>query len=291
MPSPYGSDHLWGAFEVIEGISQDVIITQGGTDTTFEADPGELLYAYLGTQVGLTSPAESLTIAYNYLNALVGGGSFTFAYSAPVNSPNSPVGGLAVTSPSAKTLRLDLMHESWRPLFGVLPSDFATTMGDGFVSPYSLGYQTVIPKHAQSKLRDEIHEQYRAGRGRRRTQVRYGTEVIRDLIYPETPAALVRATRAKEHDCWAAYAGLGSGDVNPTLQSVWDSWSKNHKGIIVHNDGLMSLDVGTHDFEIVHLGEDAMDRFSDMWTNIDPAGEFYDLNIPTVILRSFYEHD
>jgi hypothetical protein len=289
MPSPYGIDRFIGAFEIIEGTNESVFVESGGSVTEYQVDP-QWLYPYLGPVVGLTNPVKQLSTVYTLINSLPGISPFTFGNVAPTNSPQSLTGGLSASS-AGSILRLDLMHESWRPCFGVLPGDLATTVVDGFVSPYSLGYQTVFPKRAAAKLPDVRHEQYRAGRGRRRTQVRFGSEFTREAVYHNVPAGLVRATRAAEHACWAEYAGLGLGDVNPNFANVWSSWSQNVPGIIVHNEGFMDSQVATHPFEIVLLGDSAMDQFSSLWPEIDEGGEFYDITLPLIILRSFYEHD
>lgn len=286
MGSPYGLDRLFGSIPIITGVNDDLIVDTGSGDQTFQM-PALDYYAYAGGPplVG----GVSLPSIYIEMLPVVGAG-FTVSFATPTVSTTSPVGGVTV---DGITIRLSQMHPSWRPLFGVLESD-TTTDVTGLVSPwtspYSVGYQTVMPRHAVTKLADVVHEQYRSGNPNARYQYRWGTEETRTLVYDCVPAALVRSTRAGEAQAWADAAGLALGDVNPTWASVWESASRGLPMIVVHNEGDQDLGVLTHPYEVVRLAPEQQDRFSATWVELDEAGEFYTLSLPVDILTSTYSH-
>lgn len=289
MTDFFGADRKIGAFRVFKGVNDTIWYNPGGgsPDTSVTIEPGDY-WAYTGSTVGFTATsAVLLRQIYSAISTAIGS-----VVNIDINNTIlSPTGGVSVFMSSGVTILLSLMHESWRPLFGVLPNDFVTNITDGFESTYSMGTHVVIGGCTRSKFYDEEHEQYHAGDPVCEYSYRWGTKKKRHMIYNEVPSGLVRETRASESDQWAAYAGLAPGDTNTHWKGVWDSWSRGSYGIIVHNDGHLDFDVDTHeDWEIVRLARGNRARFTSTLPDVELRGEFYTLDYTLDILRSEYNH-
>lgn len=292
MSRVFGLDRLFGVFEVIEGVNDTLRVYNpaGGGSTTSVLLPAGDYYLTLD-ETALISPVVLLKSIYQRINTAIGQ-TLVWAYATPTESQLGATGGIKLVSATGDVeLRVNEMHNSWRPVFGLKPIGAIPSIGAGYVSPYELGHQVVFNRPALSKWADYQHEQYRAGRGRESYQYRWATDQIRRLVYSRVPAAQVRSSRAKEQAGWADGAGRRLGDTNASWEAVWGAWSKGKYGIILHDEGFQNLTITTSPHEIVLLSHEQRDLFSSTWTTIVNRQELYKLEIEVDVLKANnYEH-
>lgn len=291
--SVFGLDRLFGSFEVIAGLNDTVRLYNpagGGGVLSYTMPPGD--YYLTLDETALISPVVLFKSIYQRINAAVGQ-TLVWAYATPTESQLGATGGIRLVSATGDVeLRVNEMHASWRPVFGLKPIGAIPSIGAGFISPYELGHQVVFNRPALSKFRDIQHEQYRTGRGRESYQYRWATDTVRRLVYSRIPAAQVRASRASEQAGWADAAGRRLGDTNASWQAVWQAWSQGKPGVILHDVGFQNLSVTSSPHEIVLLSQEQRDVFSSTWTSITPRQELYRLELEVEVLdANNYEHD
>jgi hypothetical protein len=171
------------------------------------------------------------------------------------------------------------------------PEDVIVAFGGPYLTPYAIEGNLTTHRRASFKLQDEVHEQYDHALG----NWRWGTKVLRTLLYRKMPGGMVRHTRNAEFPAMARKVCAARYDGNNTFQQLWrHTLSRMEPMLVVHNAA------STHTLELPATGVEALriddaeqrNRFTACIGErpVEAKGELYQLELRCEVLASTYVH-
>lgn len=273
---PFERDRYAGLIELSS--TNNAFVIDRGSGEEIKTIPAGEYWAYLSSGHELEASYPGFYDAF--LVALASTGASVQA-GTPTRSPFL-YGGLRLAHPADTSITFVTTSVNWTldpTLLGIpVGEDVASRSGALWVSPFCRGGEWLTHKWALDKDSDKQHEQYSTGR---QASYRWESKITRRILYSRMPAALVRTSRAGEHQAYADAALLALGDTHNNFERLWDSTlSKEREVLIFHNSAdTASLGAG-EEWEVAQLAlENQRDLLSACFSARQRRFEKYDLDL------------